>query len=143
MDHGEGYGSAYGGGIGHYIFCSNSECDWVYKWLERKRSILVKPRILRSQWGEYARSILRQYNEDLQTPAHLYHSGVRITSYRSGENSSCGPWASTPTSATIFIAAPSSSPVRPSHFGLLSSSETFLLKGLQITGTLLFSLEPA
>ena len=32
--------------------------------------------------------------------------------------------------------------MRPSHFGLLSSSETFLLKGLQITGTLLFSLEP-
>jgi len=34
MDHDEGYGLAYGGGIGHYIFCSNSKCDWVYKWLD-------------------------------------------------------------------------------------------------------------
>ena len=30
----EGYGLAMGGGIGHYIYCSNSKCDWFYKMLD-------------------------------------------------------------------------------------------------------------
>lgn len=27
----EGYGFAGGGGIGHYIYCNNAKCDWLYK----------------------------------------------------------------------------------------------------------------
>ena len=34
MEHDEGYGPAGGGGLGHYIWCSNSRCDWYYKWLD-------------------------------------------------------------------------------------------------------------
>lgn len=30
----EGYGLAYGGGVGHYQYCCNSKCDWFYKMLD-------------------------------------------------------------------------------------------------------------
>ena len=34
MAHNEGYGLAMGGGLGHYIWCSNPRCDWFYKMLD-------------------------------------------------------------------------------------------------------------
>ncbi len=30
----EGYGLAYGGGFGVYIYCNNPRCDWFYKMLD-------------------------------------------------------------------------------------------------------------
>lgn len=30
----EGYGFAYGVGVGHYLFCSNGKCNWFYKMLD-------------------------------------------------------------------------------------------------------------
>ena len=29
-----GYGFAYGGGTGSYIYCNNPNCDWFYKMLD-------------------------------------------------------------------------------------------------------------
>ena len=33
-EHHEGYGLAGGGGLGRYMWCSNSKCDWFYKMLD-------------------------------------------------------------------------------------------------------------
>lgn len=33
-DDDHGYGLAYGGGIGHYIVCSNKDCHWFIKEIE-------------------------------------------------------------------------------------------------------------
>jgi hypothetical protein len=41
----EGYGLAFGGGIGHYIYCNNPKCDWFYKMLDGGEDGLSKPSI--------------------------------------------------------------------------------------------------
>lgn len=32
----EGYGFAFGGGLGQYMSCPNDECDWFVKWLDQE-----------------------------------------------------------------------------------------------------------
>jgi len=56
----------------------------------------VKDRILWTQWGEHARSILRQYNEaGYNSCASLTFRGPHYVTYQRGEFRllPCGPWA--------------------------------------------------
>ena len=34
----EGYGFAFGGGLGHYWTCPNEQCEWFVKWLDPKEN---------------------------------------------------------------------------------------------------------
>lgn len=38
VESGEGYGLAFGGGMGSYLSCSNSRCNWFYKMLDAEES---------------------------------------------------------------------------------------------------------
>jgi hypothetical protein len=35
----EGYGLAFGGGLGSYLFCPAEDCKWFYKWLDAEETV--------------------------------------------------------------------------------------------------------